>query len=327
MRSILVCFLLAAKALCSGWTFIADLPQCGYPTGIYADEDGSLVVKFEKLLPDSLYRNEILVDSDGSIEVLGENLNQISNQAEESLFLTSPFPEDIENPYTFSGITHLSSAGDTLWSVVLDSIQEREETFQPVIRCDEGGCFAVFAPDGTDFIWEVYRLSDSGDVLMNGEFIMRGGPVIGVSTLKETADSSYLICGTTDDLGMNLYMFLTGIDSEGNEFFQIMEDFRFHASGGIIELDDEGNIYIAGYTGFERDDGYFMPPADTDVFLLKLDPTGREIWRTVFEYPLENRPSCMYITEEGNIAVVFNSFSYEETDPPGNHSLVLFQED
>ncbi len=153
---------------------------------------------------------------------------------------------------------------------------------------------------------------------------MRGGPIISISNVKEIVDSNFLVSGITDDLGMNLYMFLVGIDRDGNQFMEVKEDFRFHAGAGTVELDDSGNIYIAGYTGSDRDDGCFMPPQDTDVFLIKLDSEGREIWRTVFEYPLENRPFIMEITEQDEVLLVIRSFTYESRGLSDSYTHLVF---
>ena len=93
-----------------------------------------------------------------------------------------------------------------------------------------------------------------------------------------------------------------------------------------MKLDDSGNIYITGSTGYERDDGYFMPPQDTDVFLLKLDPEGREIWRTVFEYPLENRAALMEITDQGEAILTVSSFSYGHEGVSTGNTLMIYRE-
>ena len=217
------------------------------------------------------------------------NIEAFTSEYQDTLdtYVHVPFPEEIESADTFAGITSISSSGDTLWTVMLDSLEGRIETRISVSPCRDGGCFAVFSPTRRDFIWKVYRVSDSGEVLMSGEFQMQGGPILRVSTVLETIDSNFLIGGTTDDLGMNLYMFLVGIDSNGNQFINVREDFRFHAQFGTMELDDSGNINITGSTGYERDDGYFMPPLYPDPFQLMLDSEGQEIWRTVLEYPLE----------------------------------------
>ena len=325
MRSVFLTLLIVAVASSSGWTFIADLPVGIYPGGFYSGGSDLYIVQYEETTSDGIIDMEIVIDSAGNSECREAEHDLSGIQEGDDLYIPFPYPDDYENWDTSAGVTRLSLSGDTLWSVRLDSIQDRVEVSQPVLTCKDGGIFTVLGPDNGDFIWKAYRLSESGEVLMSGEFQMRGGPVIVLSDLMETEDSGFVVCGTTDDLGMNLFMYVIGIDSDGHQLFEIKEDFRFHAASSLIAADDSGDIYIAGYTGYERSDGFFMPPYDSDVFVMKLDPTGKELWRTVFDYPGENRPSAIHVDEDGSVALVIKSFSYEPSDQPGTYSLLLYQ--
>lgn len=324
MKIVILGIVLTAAAYGSGWTFLADIPTDVRVAGLHSDSTGQYIVEYEENLIDSIVYKELVIDTDGNVEILEAEHSPTPNTSGEDMFVKFPYPEDFEDDDTFAGISRISAIGDTLWSVPLDSIEGRKVVCLPVVPCEGGGCFAAFGPD-YDFIWKIYRLDDNGEVLMSSEFQMQGGPVIRVSCTLETNDSSYLITGTTDDLGCNLFMYLIGINSDGDQFINVREDFRFHAAAELMELDDAGNIYIAGYTGFERPDGWFLPPYDSDVFLMKLDSDGNEIWRTVFDYPAENRPSVMHIDEDGSIAVVISSFSYEPSGQARNYSLMLYQ--
>ncbi len=325
VRSLVFTVLVTLAASASGWTFLADLPDGVRPGGLQSDGNGGYIVEYEETTTDGIIDREIVIDSSGNIESREAEYDSSRVPGNEDTFVTFPYPDYYETWDTFGGITRLSLSGDTLWSVTLDTVESRVEVFQPVIPCRDGGCFAVFGPTHGEFVWKFYKLSESGEVLMSGEFQMQGGPVIRLSAVKETADSGFVLCGTTDDLGMNLFMYVIGIDSDGSLLFEIKEDFRFHAAYGLIELDEGGNIYIAGSTGFERPDGWFLPPYDSDVFLMKLDPSGNEIWRTVLEYPLENRPYYVHVNDDGSVAMVIRSFSYEPTDLTSQYSLIVFQ--
>lgn len=310
----------------TGWTFVTNITEFGYPTGIYSHSDDSFVIVSEESFSGSFISRDLGINLSGNqSEAYSENY-AVSSLYKETLFLSSPFPEDIEDSSTFAGITRVTPSGDTLWTVQLDSIESRVETNQPIIPCREGGCFAIFSPDNAEFIWKTYKLSDSGEVKMSSEFQMQGGPVIDISSVIETDDSSFLILGTTDDLGMNLFMFLVGIDSDGRQYISIREDLNFHASGEIVDVDLDGNIYVAGYTGFEREDGFFMPPADSDIFIIKFDSLGNELWSSIYEYPKENRPIFMTITQNGTIGILMKSFSYEASDSDETYSLVIYDQ-
>lgn len=328
MKSILVCFTLVSISWGGGWTVLAELPEASRINDFRAYGNGEYGYELLEEIDGILYMSDISVDLQGNqiVNSLRREIHISEDQPLVPLYVTVPFPDDIESTVSFAGVTRIGASGDTLWTVMLDSISHRVQTGQPVISCRDGGCFAVFSPTRENFIWKAYRLSDSGELQMSTEFQMQGGPVISVSNVLETSDSSFLITGTTDDLGMNLFMFLIGVDRNGYQFIDIKEYFRFHAGAGIIEVDESGNIYIAGYTGDERDDGYFMPPQDTDVFLLKLDPDGRELWRTVFEYPGENTPVVIEITDLGEVFMVIKSFSYDPADASSEYTLLVYQQ-
>jgi hypothetical protein len=323
MKGLLFCVFLVSAVYGSGWTVLAELPEGMSVTGIGETAEGIRYYEVFEKTEGVLTR--VGVDAHGAQTVLGSTPYQSQNPVAEEYYLAVPFPEEIENPGTFAGVTKLEASGDTLWTVMLDSLEEREDIPVSIIPCTQGGCFAVFPPD-PDFVWKVYRLSDSGEVLMHSEFRIQGGPVIGVSSVVETADSSFLISGTTDDLGMNIFAFLVGIDSSGRQFLELKEDFHFHAGAQSIKLDRDGNIYLAGYTGYERNDGFFMPPWDSDVFLMKLSPAGNELWRTVFSFPRENRPLAVEVTEQGVILVLISGFDYRFNGTEDSLTLVSYSE-
>ncbi|MCD4700929.1 MAG: hypothetical protein K8S24_03640 [Candidatus Aegiribacteria sp.] len=324
MRAILLGLIAASVSLGFGWTLIGDVPDNGIPIGLYEGNDDWFVIQYEMLRADTFWFSEVEVHIEGSIAGAGSDP-----------FLSSSVPRNLYVPVLVSdenymnmtlpqGVIRLTTSGDTLWTALLDTVSGYKETFSEIIPSSEGGCYVVFGPEQGGDTWKLYRLGDSGEVLMAWEFHLRGGPVLMLNDMRETADGKILITGVTDDLGMNLYMYLAGFDRDGNHFAAVMDDFRFHAGGEIIEQDEEANIYVAGYTGSERDDGYFMPPIDTDVFILKLNSEGEEIWRSVFEYPLENRPLLMTITDEDRILLLIKSFE-EGCGGSSNYTLLLYK--
>ncbi len=328
MKSILVCVALVSMAWGGGWTVLAELPDAFLVNYFRAYGNGEYGYGLLEETDGILFISDISVDIHGNqtVSIPRREIHISEDKSFLPLYVPVPFPDDIESADTFAGVICIGASGDTLWTVMLDSL-DRKQSGLRVISSREGGCFAVFPPTWQDFIWKVYRLSGSGEVLMSGEFQMQGGPVLSIDEVVETADAGFLISGTTDDLGMNLFMYLVGIDSSGNQFLEVREDFRFHAGCDDVALDKSGNIYISGYTGYDRDDGYFMPPQNTDVFLMKLDPRGRELWRTVFDYPLENSSSIVDISDSGEVLVVIRSFSYEAAGRTLGRTLLLFQEE
>ncbi len=332
MKKVLLSNMIYACVLCttisfgSGWTVLAELPAGSEFGRIGKISEDLYTFDLIEEVGDTLYRIEFSVDIEGRQTEISNEVFVFPIPPVENTFILSAPQEYIQGGETFADISCISPWADTLWTVRFNGISPQAQTRQPIIPCRDGGCFAVFRPSSMNSLWRVYRLSNSGEMQMSGEFQMQGGPINSVSNVLETSDSNFLIAGTTDDLGMNLFMYLVGINNNGDLFIDIKEHFNFHAGANILEVDELGNIFITGYTGYERDDGIFMPPQDTDVFLLKLDPEGRELYRTIFQYPNENKPVKIKITDSGEVLMVIKSFSYESADVSFEYALLVYQQ-
>jgi hypothetical protein len=317
----------AAAAMASGWTVLGELPDYeGYPVSMELGSSGRTAVVFmERKVSDVFYRYEVLVELDGDFRCsCGDPYP--APLPEIRPFVLSPRSEEDHSDYLLPiGISHVSGTGDTLWATTLDTITGEESNIQRILPSREGGCYAVFGPVPGSDLWRLYRLDESGNLLMSRQFHLQGGPILGLSDMVETRGSGILLTGVTDSLGMSLYMFLLGFDQEGRDRMRILEGLRFHASGDMIRLDERGNIYVAGHTGYERDDGYFMPPVQSDVFIMKLDSLGKEEWCTVCGQPLENFPRFMDLSEDGEVVILARSHLEDGSDPDGPlYSLLLY---
>lgn len=202
---------------------------------------------------------------------------------------------------------------DTLWTADLGFSTYEGEFPGAVLPSADGGCYAVFSPEMTTGAWRAVRIDPSGEEAFDSNFQLFGGPVISVTDMAELPDGGLVITGVTDSRGMNLSMFLKGFSGTGGLLFDISDSLRFHASGGIVIADSHG-IALAGYTGEEREDGFFLPPIETDVFLMLFDRDGSERWRTVTELPGENHPLAMSISPDGSVVMAVSSFSHEAYD-------------
>ncbi len=296
--------LLIAVVCVPGWNVIAEVQSDGSPVDCYMDEDGS-------------YHLEILSDP-GTREY-------IFNADGESIGIRECFPIDsLSGTYSFTalpvkveGCSHgidFAVNGDTVWTADLGFSTFDGEFPGMVIPSVAGGCCAVFSPSVNQGIWRAARLDSSGETVFDSGFQLLGGPVISLNDMAEMADGGVVLTGVTDRLGMNLNMFLIGISQSGELLFHKSDSLRFHGSGEIVQADTQG-ITVAGYTGYERDDGFFMPPVETDVFIIRFDKLGNELWRSVAELPLENSPLAMSLSSDGSVLLAVSAFSHEVYDP------------
>lgn len=224
-----------------------------------------------------------------------------------------------------TGVSRLGPEGDTLWTVLLDTAFCYGSVGSIVMPSINGGCLAAWEPPPGSDRWKVYRLDASGNVIMAAGFRLQGGPVIGLGDMAETPDGGVLLTGVTDSLGMSLYMFLVGFDAGGDRYCEYIDGLRFHARGRLLAIDRDGCVYVAGDTGYEREDGFFMPPAYTDVFLMKFDQEGEFLWSTVYPMPLENTPVLMEIDEGGTVHILVRSMEDDGSSPEGpDYSLLTY---
>ena len=63
MNAICVIFVFIATAFSAGWTHLSDLPEFGYPTGIYSLDSQTFVVAFEESFSGSFISNEMSIIS------------------------------------------------------------------------------------------------------------------------------------------------------------------------------------------------------------------------------------------------------------------------
>lgn len=296
--------LLIAVVCVPGWNVIAEVQSDGTPVDCYKDEGGDYHLH---IMSDS-GTTEYIFNADGESMGTRECLPIDSLPASFS-FTASPL--EMEEGYSH-GIACLVDA-DSLWLTDLGFSTRDGEFPGMVIPSAGGGCCAVFSSSVNEGIWRAARLDSSGETVFDSEFQLFGGPVVSVNDLTELVDGGVVFTGVTDRLGMNLDMFLMGFNGNGEMVFRESDSLRFHASGEIVQVDTHG-ITVAGCTGYERDDGFFMPPAETDVFLIRFDGSGNELWRSVAEIPFENDALAMSSSPGGSVVLAVSAFSRNDHD-------------
>lgn len=281
LRTMVLLVTLLSSVYADGfWTDLGEVPIYGTPIRLEQTARG-YSIDFIPYEWEGGALDAVIIDPVTGISSISESCSEPS---EPVVFFPVPMTAnscmDMSIP---EGIVRIDPGGDTLWTCVLDTVSGYEKRPMWICPSDSGGCRVIFSPEPGQYIFEVVRVSGEGEVLSRAEFQLQGGPLISMHALAETTDGGLVMTGVTDSLGMNLYLVVIRLDSEGVETWRVLEPFLFHANGDIVRVNPEGCIVIAGYTGLEREDGWFMPPQDTDLLLLKLDPAGREIWRSVLD--------------------------------------------
>ncbi|GAG22677.1 unnamed protein product, partial [marine sediment metagenome] len=102
------------------------------------------------------------------------------------------------------------------------------------------------------------------------------GTDVGLS-MQRTEEGGYVIAGYTDSFGAGNYdVYLLKTDSEGSLIWNKTYGGAYSDLGYSVQETSDGGYVIAGYTrSFGNKD-------DTDVYLVRVDSEGNEIWSRTY---------------------------------------------
>jgi len=222
--------------------------------------------------------------------------------------------------FIISGIKHLEggadgllliktdSMGDTLWMRTVES-GSIQRTASSVIETFDGrfvtvGLFNNFGRE----IW-LTKWSASGEFL--GEKIYdNGGTADEAEDIAQSADSGFIIAGTTVPLGQDFKdVWLLKTDSEGDTIWT-------RTFGGVhtdivrsIQQTSDGGYILVGYT-------QSFGQGQLDIWLLKTDSEGDTLWTKTFGGTLNDFGFSVQQTMDGGYLIIgiTNSFGEGEQD-------------
>ncbi|MHC4084613.1 MAG: right-handed parallel beta-helix repeat-containing protein [Planctomycetota bacterium] len=129
-------------------------------------------------------------------------------------------------------------------------------------------------------------------------------------SVKETSDGSLIIAGV--DSG-KAYLFKT--DSSGNQLWSKRFGYAYENSASAVVETDDGGYIIAGRT--ETSGG------DKDVYLIKTDNSGNELWSRTYGGSNDDRGSSVQETSDGGFVIA----GYTESLGPGYVDVYLIKTD
>jgi hypothetical protein len=198
-----------------------------------------------------------------------------------------------DDGYIVTGYTKSkTNGGKDLWVIKLDPQGDREwdKTFggsyddegQDIIELREGGYIVTgytTAPGGSGKDLWILELDRNGNKIREyvlGSGTANGGrppPDIGYS-VKETSDGSYVVAGTTETSPDNPDFWLIKANSSkkiwDRKFGGKKPDEAFS-----VDVTQDGGFILAGHSKS-------FQPADFNVWLVRADPEGSELWNLTF---------------------------------------------
>lgn len=182
-----------------------------------------------------------------------------------------PKDEKLSNSY----VVKTDPSGNEMWSRMYG--RSGRDEGRSVCQTMDGGYVIVGLSDSfghrNDDVYLV-KIDPSGNEVWSRTYGGSGRDA--GRSVRQTADGGYIVVGLTDSFGLGneeIYLFKT--DPDGNLVWSRTFGAGGRDRGESVRQTPDGDYIVAGTT---------WPPeaAYSDVFLLKTDPEGREIWRKTF---------------------------------------------
>jgi peptidoglycan/xylan/chitin deacetylase (PgdA/CDA1 family) len=216
-----------------------------------------------------------------------------------------------------------NSNGDEQWQKTFSSGSEVSEGLSVQQTADggyiiAGGTYSFVEPPDSD----VYLIkSDSaGNLQWQKTFGGSGSSHYGQS-VQQTTDDGYIIVGETFSSATdNIDVYLIKTDSTGNEIWQKTFDRDYRDYGSSVQQTLDGGYIITGYT-------YSFGTGYCDVYLIKTDSAGNEIWQKTFSRNGGDSGTSVRQTADGGYIITGSTCSVEgnneevyliKVDPNGN---------
>ena len=215
---------------------------------------------------------------------------------------TRSFGTDNQDVY----LVRTNASGDTLWTRVHCS--NLSEFAHAVLETDDGGYIiagsSIREIDGTFGDRDIYLLKTNSQGHEEWSRLIHHYYFDSAHSIKKTSDGGYIIAGHTDILFQELLdTYLIKIDSEGNEVWrrQMGESTLYDYGRSVCQTGDGGFLLCGATRSVET---------GNDVYLIKTDAEGNEIWKKIFGGPGSDWGSSVVEAADGGYIITGHTDSY-----------------
>ena len=173
-------------------------------------------------------------------------------------------------------LMELNSTGDIVWERTYGG--DRDEQARSMVKTSDGGYLLVgnTRSFGDELSTDVYviKVTSDGTIVWEETYGGTGGE--SPSNAIRTNDNNYVIVGNTGSMGGGGFdAYFLKIDGSGNKIWEKTFGGTEEEDGADITELSDGSLAAVGYTVSYGEGG-------RDIFLLKLDSSGNEIWHKTF---------------------------------------------
>jgi hypothetical protein len=136
-------------------------------------------------------------------------------------------------------------------------------------------------------------------------------------SVQETPDGGLIITGSTQAVGAGGILLVIRTDEYGNLRWSRTFGGEGNAWGRCVMLTSDGGYIVTGGTSRASSD-------DTDVLLLKLDSSGRQLWMKTYGGAMRDAGNYVHETSDGGFIVTGTTRSYNDE---ANEDIYLLKTD